>query len=129
MEKVLETDETGGQQCCVSQAVTPLVDGDAERLARQLKALADPTRLKLLSIVAASEAAEACVCDLTDPVGLSQPTVSHHLRVLTEAGFLTRTKRGTWSYYRLVREALEGTAGDLVSSVSCASHGGDAAAR
>ena len=63
-----------------------------------LKALADPARLRLISIVAASEGQEACVCDLTEPVGLGQPTVSHHLKVLVDAGFLTRTKRGTWAY-------------------------------
>ena len=72
-----------------------------------LKALADPARLRLLSIVASSEGLEACVCELIDPIGLSQPTVSHHLKVLTEAGFLSRSKSGTWAYYRLVPEALE----------------------
>ncbi|MDE0545214.1 metalloregulator ArsR/SmtB family transcription factor [Microbacterium sp. C7(2022)] len=85
----------------------PLDAEQAEALARTLKALADPARLRLLSIVAASDGAEACVCDLTEPVGLSQPTVSHHLKVLTEAGFLTRSKRGTWAYYALVPDALE----------------------
>jgi ArsR family transcriptional regulator, arsenate/arsenite/antimonite-responsive transcriptional repressor len=93
--------------CC-----TPLTREtiDAERadgLAKKLKALADPTRLRLVSIVAAAEGEEACVCDLIEPVGLSQPTVSHHLKILMEAGFLTRTKRGTWSYYKLVPGALE----------------------
>lgn len=75
-------------------------------LARTLKALADPARLRLLSIVAAHEGQEACVCDLTEPVGLAQATVSYHLKMLTDAGFLTRSKRGTWAYYRLVPEAL-----------------------
>ncbi|WP_157006210.1 ArsR/SmtB family transcription factor [Agromyces laixinhei] len=92
--------------CC-----TPLTSEaiDAERaddLAKKLKALADPTRLRLVSIVAASEGGEACVCDLIEPVGLSQPTVSHHLKILMEAGFLTRSKRGTWAYYKLVPGAL-----------------------
>ncbi len=92
--------------CC-----TPLTSGTlgserAEELAKKLKALADPTRLRLVSIVAASEGHEACVCDLIEPVGLSQPTVSHHLRILMEAGFLTRSKRGTWAYYTLVPGAL-----------------------
>lgn len=72
-----------------------------------MKALADPARLRLLSIVAASEEQEACVCDLIEPIGLAQPTVSHHLKVLTDAGFLTRSKRGTWAYFRLVPSALE----------------------
>mgnify|MGYP000187336401 CR=1 FL=1 len=72
--------------------------------------LGDPARLRLLGLIAAADGAEACVCDLTEPLGLSQPTVSHHLKVLTEAGFLSRTKRGTWAYYRLRPEALTGIA-------------------
>ena len=80
---------------------------DADMLARALKALADPARLRLLSMVAAHDDKEACVCDLTEVLGLAQPTVSHHLKVLSDAGFLTRSKRGTWAYYRLVPGALE----------------------
>ena len=79
---------------------------DADALARQLKALADPARLRILSIVGAHLDSEACVCDLTDVLALSQPTISHHLKVLVDAGFLTRSKRGTWSYYSLVPGAL-----------------------
>ena len=75
-------------------------------MATGFKALADPTRLRLISLVAAHADAETCVCELTDPVGLSQPTVSHHLKILVDAGLLTRTKRGTWSYYALVPGAL-----------------------
>ena len=81
-----------------------------------MKALADPTRLRLLSIVAASEDSEACVCDLIEPVGLSQPTVSHHLKILTAAGFLTRSKRGTWAYFTLVPGALDRVSQLLVAS-------------
>ncbi len=84
-----------------------MTTSDAERLAATFKALGDPTRLKLLSIIASSEGQEACVCDLTEPVGLAQPTVSHHLKVLAEAGFVSRSKRGTWAYYRLAPEALQ----------------------
>ncbi len=80
---------------------------NAEKLARSLKALADPARLRLLSIVASHADAEACVCDLTEPLGLSQPTVSHHLKVLVDAGYLHREKRGTWAYYSLVPAAME----------------------
>ncbi|MFN3948565.1 ArsR/SmtB family transcription factor [Microbacterium sp.] len=97
----------GTSTCCTPAAGEALSPGDAERLARTFKALGDPTRLRLLSIVAAAENQESCVCDLTEPVGLSQPTVSHHLKVLTDAGFLSRDKRGTWAYYRLVPAALE----------------------
>lgn len=93
--------------CCTPLAREPLSAAEAEQLATTMKALADPARLRLLSIVAASEGAEACVCDLIEPVGLSQPTVSHHLKVLTSAGFLTRSKRGTWAYYALVPDALD----------------------
>ncbi len=92
--------------CCAPLVEEPITQADAEQVATTLKALADPARLRLLSIVAASQDQEACVCDLIEPVGLSQPTVSHHLRVLTEAGFLSRSKRGTWAYYRLQPGAL-----------------------
>ncbi|WP_210508916.1 metalloregulator ArsR/SmtB family transcription factor [Naasia sp. SYSU D00057] len=87
----------------------------ADLLARKLKALADPARLRLLSIVAASPEDEACVCDLTEPVGLSQPTVSHHLKVLVDAGYLTRSRRGTWAYYRLVPGSLDAVSKLLVT--------------
>ncbi|QZN85909.1 metalloregulator ArsR/SmtB family transcription factor [Cellulomonas sp. C5510] len=92
--------------CCTPVTGATMDAEDAERTARTLKALADPARLRLLSILAAHEGGEACVCDLTEPVGLSQPTVSHHLKVLTEAGFVTREKRGVWAYYTLVPEAV-----------------------
>lgn len=93
--------------CCSPAAGATMTAQDAERTARTLKALADPARLQLLSIIAAHDGGEACVCDLTEPVGLSQPTVSHHLKVLTEAGFVTRDKRGVWAYYTLVPGAVE----------------------
>lgn len=96
--------------CCAPLVKEPIGQSEAERLAATLKALADPARLRLLSIVASSADQEACVCDLIEPIGLSQPTVSHHLKVLTEAGFLSRSKRGTWAYYRLQPEALAGVA-------------------
>ncbi|SDF58556.1 ArsR/SmtB family transcription factor [Klenkia brasiliensis] len=101
------------QACCAPLVAAPLDPQDAEALARTLKALADPTRLRLLSLVAAHEGGEACVCDLTDPVGLSQPTVSHHLKVLVDAGLLTRDKRGVWAYYALVPGALDAVAAVL----------------
>jgi ArsR family transcriptional regulator len=75
-------------------------------LARLLKAVADPARLQLLALIKASADGESCVCDLTEPLGLSQPTVSHHLKVLTEAGLLTREKRGTWAWFSVVPERL-----------------------
>lgn len=78
----------------------------ADRLVPLLKALADPVRLRLMSLVAASPGGEACVCDLTAPFDLSQPTISHHLKVLHDAGLLERSKRGVWVYYRATREVL-----------------------
>lgn len=81
---------------------------DADRLATALKVLADPGRLRLLSVIHAQDGGEACVCHLTGPVGLSQPTVSHHLKVLHDAGLVAREQRGSWVYYRVVPEALEG---------------------
>jgi ArsR family transcriptional regulator len=80
-----------------------------------LKAIADPARLRLLSMIAAHASGEACVCDLTEPLGLTQPTVSHHLKVLVEAGLLTRDKRGVWAYFTLVPAALDSLA-DVLSS-------------
>jgi ArsR family transcriptional regulator len=91
---------------------------DATTLATRFKAIGDPTRLRLLSIVAAHEGGESCVCDLTAPVGLSQPTVSHHLKILVDAGLLARTKRGTWSFYALVPGALDGLASALQTPAS-----------
>ena len=117
MTTMLEVTDVTAGACCtplVSASRSPLTE--AEQLATTMKALADPTRLRLLSIVAASEGSEACVCDLIEPVGLSQPTVSHHLKVLTAAGFLTRSKRGTWAYFKLVPGALDRVSQLLVAS-------------
>ena len=99
--------------CCAPATREAIGAAEAEKLARLLKAVADPARLRLISLVAAHLDLEACVCDLTEPLGLSQPTVSHHLKVLVDAGILTRDKRGTWAYYRLVPGAL----GALASQV------------
>ncbi len=92
--------------CCAPLVRSALSAEDAATLASTLKAIADPARLRLLSLVAAHQAGEACACDLIEPLGLSQPTVSHHLKVLVEAGILTRDQRGKWAYYRLVPRAL-----------------------
>jgi ArsR family transcriptional regulator len=84
----------------------PLDAADAELLARALKTIADPARLRLLSLIQAQPDGEACVCHLTEPLGLSQPTVSHHLKVLRDAGLVARERRGSWAYYRVVPETL-----------------------
>jgi ArsR family transcriptional regulator len=96
--------------CCTPLLREPITAGQAADLARKLKALADPTRLRLVSMVAAHDGGEACVCDLTEPLGLSQPTISHHLKILVEAGIFTRDKRGVWAYYALVPAAMEALA-------------------
>lgn len=85
--------------CCPSGLTTPMNRDTADRLARLLKAVADPARLQLLALIKSQPSGESCVCDLTVPLALAQPTVSHHLRVLTDAGLLTRRNRGTWAYY------------------------------
>ena len=92
--------------CCSPLMREPISADQAERLAPLLKALADPVRLRLVSIVAASEGGEACVCDLNDAFDLSQPTISHHLKVLHDVGLLNRSKRGVWVYYAVRREVL-----------------------
>lgn len=98
---------TGVSACC-SPLTGGVLDADAaERLAHIFKALGDPTRVRLLSLIAAADSGEACICDLTDPVGLSQPTVSHHMKLLVDAGLITREQRGKWAYYAVVRESLD----------------------
>jgi len=92
--------------CCSPLTREPLSADQAERIAPLLKALADPVRLRLLSLVASHEGGEACVCDLSDAFELSQPTISHHLKVLHEVGLLDRAKRGVWVYYAVRRDAL-----------------------
>ena len=89
-------------ECCSPVVGQVLTVAEAESLATVLKAIAEPTRLRLVSLIAAHADAEACVCDLTEPVGLSQPTVSHHLKILVDAGVLQREQRGKWAYYKLV---------------------------
>jgi ArsR family transcriptional regulator len=103
--------------CCAPLNSEPLSAQAAEQIAPLLKALADPVRLRLLSLVAAHEDGEACVCDLNNAFDLSQPTISHHLKKLHEAGLLDRTKRGVWVYYRVTPGALAGL-GALIGGVS-----------
>jgi ArsR family transcriptional regulator len=93
--------------CCAPVTAGVLDESDAEDLAAAFKVLADPARLRLLSLVAASAGGEACACDLVEPVGRSQPTVSHHLSMLVDAGLLAREKRGKWAWYRIVPERLQ----------------------
>ena len=96
--------------CCSPLTAEPLTAETAERIAPLLKALADPVRLRLMSLVASHADGEACVCDLNDAFDLSQPTISHHLKVLHEAGLLDRSKRGVWVYYKASTDALSDVA-------------------
>lgn len=100
--------------CCAPLAEAPLSADEARQLAGRLKALADPARLRVVSMLLASPDQEACTCDLTEPLGLSQPTVSHHLKKLAEAGLVEGERRGTWTYYRVVPAALGALAEVLV---------------
>ncbi|MCV7150635.1 ArsR/SmtB family transcription factor [Mycolicibacterium pyrenivorans] len=93
--------------CCSPMTGGILDDAASERLAAVFKALADPARVKLLSLIAAADCGEACACDLTVPLGLSQPTVSHHMKLLVGAGLVEREQRGKWAYYRVDHDALE----------------------
>lgn len=92
--------------CCNSVGEHVVDDLEAQQIAKVFKALGDPTRVKLLSLISASPDAEMCVCDLTEPVGLSQPTVSHHMKQLVEAGLVRREQRGRWAYYSPVPSVL-----------------------
>ena len=91
---------------CAPLSEAPLAAKDADQLAAALKVIADPARLRLLSLIQARPEGEACVCHLQEPLGLSQPTVSHHLKVLVDAGLLEREQRGRWAYFRVVPDQL-----------------------
>ena len=93
--------------CCPTIGDAPLSEADAAELAHAFGALADPSRLRILSLLASAEAGEVCACDLIEPVGRSQPTVSHHLKVLADAGLVVGDKRGRWVWYRAVPERLQ----------------------
>ena len=110
-KSLLELTPVEAVACCSPLTRDPLSADDAVRISPLLKALADPVRLRLLSLVASHAEGEACVCDLQEAFELSQPTISHHLKVLHEAGLIDRTKRGVWVFYRVRPSAL----GDLAT--------------
>ncbi|GAD83348.1 winged helix-turn-helix transcriptional regulator [Nocardia asteroides NBRC 15531] len=105
---------------CATEPVVrdPLTAAEAVELAAVFKALSDPVRLRLLSLVASRAGGEACVCDISDGVEVSQPTISHHLKVLREAGLLTSERRASWVYYRVVPEAFARVSSALIAETS-----------
>jgi ArsR family transcriptional regulator len=105
------------RSCCAPLSSAPLDADGAARLAHVLKALADPARLRLLSLIGSHDGGEACVCDLTGAFDLTAPTISHHLKVLREAGLITADRRGTWVYYRLAPAAFADLAGLFTPSL------------
>ena len=107
MSKQRPPSATAGTECCIPLVHEPLSADSAADLSRMFKALGDPARLRLLSVVASHEGGEACVCDISDSFDLSQPTISHHLKVLREAGLLDCERRGTWVYYWIVPAAMQ----------------------
>jgi ArsR family transcriptional regulator len=107
-------------ECCSPLVSQPLDEGQAVELARVFKALGDPVRLRLFSLVASYQGGEACVCDISGSFDVSQPTISHHLKVLKEVGLLTSERRATWVYYRVVPETLSQLSGILADPAEAA---------
>ena len=118
-KSLLELTPVEAVACCSPLTSEPLSADAADRVSRLLKALGDPARLRLLSLVASHADGEACVCDLQEAFDLSQPTISHHLKVLHEVGLLDRSKRGVWVYYRVAPDALSDL-GNLLGGVAAA---------
>ncbi len=112
-----------GLECCVPLAREPITADQAAGVAPMLKAIAEPARLRLLSLILSHEGGEACVCDLLPYFDLSQPTISHHLKVLHDTGLLHREKRGTWVYYIARPEAMEALASLFTAAPAAALSG------
>jgi ArsR family transcriptional regulator len=94
------------EECCPAVLTAPLSEDRAQALASELAAVADPVRLRILSMLVSADSGEVCVCEMVEPIGRSQPTVSHHLKILVEAGLIAGDKRGRWVWYRAVPEKL-----------------------
>ncbi len=112
-------DVTPAVECCAPMVSEPLTEAASIQLARGFKALGDPVRLRLLSLIAARAGGEVCVCDLTDTFDVTGPTISHHLKVLREAGLIDCERRGTWVYYWIIPSAL-GALSQLLDSSTVA---------
>jgi ArsR family transcriptional regulator, arsenate/arsenite/antimonite-responsive transcriptional repressor len=104
---ITPSDPAAREACAIPLVREPIGEAEAPALAQVFKALADPVRLRLVSMIGAHQGGEVCVCDLTDAFDLTQPTISHHLKILREAGIIDSERRGTWVYYRLEPAALE----------------------
>lgn len=102
----MELEDVSAPACCEPLSGPVMDEDEAADLARVFKALADPVRLRLLNLIASAKGGEACVCDLTVPFALSAPTISHHLKILRQAGLIEGERRGTWVYYRVIPERL-----------------------
>ncbi|WP_327350980.1 ArsR/SmtB family transcription factor [Streptomyces sp. NBC_01304] len=113
--------QDGAEGCCPTLLTAPMADDRAVELAKVFKALGDPVRLRLLSMIASRAGGEICVCDLTPAFDLSQPTISHHLKLLKQAGLIASERRGTWVYYRLLPETTDKLAAVLTRPASPAS--------
>ncbi|WP_174564885.1 ArsR/SmtB family transcription factor [Actinomadura chibensis] len=111
MSKSLVVEDVTASACCAPLNASALDEAEAVELAGVFKALSDPIRLRLLSMIASAEGGEACVCDLTVPFALTAPTISHHLKVLRQAGLIDGERRGTWVYYRAIPDRLTRLAG------------------
>jgi ArsR family transcriptional regulator len=118
MQPAVEPPRTVG--CCTQLTTEPLTADEAAVLSQRFKALGDPVRLRLLSLIASHEGGEACVCELTSGFQVSGPTISHHLRVLREAGLIDGERRGTWIYYRVMPDALRALSQALLPSAALA---------
>ncbi len=94
------------EECCPAVLTAPLSEGRAQELAAELAAVADPVRLRLLSMLVSAESGEVCVCEMVEPIGRSQPTVSHHLKILVDAGLIAGEKRGRWVWYRALPDKM-----------------------
>ncbi|MFJ9351211.1 ArsR/SmtB family transcription factor [Streptomyces sp. NPDC101237] len=106
-QEVAMLGQAGGEGCCPTLLTAPLDEEQAVDLARVFKALGDPVRLRLLSMIASRAGGEVCVCDLTPAFDLSQPTISHHLKLLKQTGLIDSERRGTWVYYRLLPQTTD----------------------
>ncbi len=118
--EVIGQDE--GAACCAGVSTAPLDDERATELAKVFKALGDPVRLRLLSMIASREGGEVCVCEMTPAFELSQPTISHHLKLLRQAGLIDCERRGTWVYYWVLPGVLDRLAAFLATPTAAGAH-------